>query len=202
MQGVVERFERSTSGRLVTWSFIVRPTQGPAVVVELRGEGVHGALSDGDEVRVDDDSKRDGDVLVPRLVENRTVGVNITVQQQAAALRLGAHLGTTAATTLVSSLAAAAVTLVLSAGSEGGDGGDSSPATTAPGNGPPPSEPTAGSSISVGTLALLAVLEFVVIWVLWFVVWGRRWSKAARAWATGGIAAGVLLVFAIGVAVS
>ena len=171
----------------------MRPVQGPAVVVELRGEEIHGVLSDGDDVRIDDDSKRDADVLVPRVIKNETVGVNVTVHQQAAAVRLGAHLGTTAATTLVSSLAAAAVTLALS----GREGDDAAPID--PGPGPTPS---GDSSIDVGGLALLGVAEFLVLWLVWFVIWGRRWRRAARAWATGGIAAGVLVAFAIGIAVS
>jgi hypothetical protein len=193
VQGVVESLEKGTERGLVTWRFMVRLAEGSAVVVELRGEEVHGVLRDGDEVRLDDEASRRADVLTPRLVENKTVGVDITVHREPPVRRMGAYLGKTVATTVVSSLAAAAVTVALTSSS-----GDEAPAPAAPGE-PLPIAPS-DEPLGVGDIAVLSILEFVVIWLIWFIIWGRRWTKPARRWATGGIAASACLAFALGIA--
>jgi hypothetical protein len=180
VEGVVEGLEKS-SERGVTWRFILRLADGSAAVVELQGDEIHGALRDGDEVRLLE-TPRGKEVLSPRAVENRTLGVTITVRRAGSARRLGRELGKTAATAVVSSLSAAAVTLVLTGGA-----GD----TAAPSD-----EPSGGA----GGFAVLSVLEFVVLWLVWFAIWGRRWRRPAQAWGTAAIAAGALLGAAIGIA--
>jgi hypothetical protein len=116
VRGVVEGLEKSGE-RGVTWRFVLRLADGSAAVVELQGDEVHGALRDGDEVSLSDAGwKRGGEVLSPRSVENQTLGVTITVRRAGSAQRLGAELGKTAATAIVSSLSAAAVTLVIAGG--------------------------------------------------------------------------------------
>ncbi len=172
-----------TGERGVTWRFILRLADGSAAVVELQGDEVHGALRNGDTVRLSEaDPKRGGEVLSPKSVENESLGVRVTVRRPGSARRLGTELGKTAATAVVSSLAAAAVTLALSSGGGAVEGGE--------------------PSISVGGLAGLSVFEFVVLWLIWFAIWGRRWKRRAQAWGTAAIAASALLAFAIGVAVS
>jgi hypothetical protein len=191
--GTVERLEKSTEGGLVTWRFVLRRPDGSAVVVELQGEEVHGTLRDGDEVELPHaDLTPDVDLVSPRSLDNKTVGVGVSVRRRGSARRLGSHLGTTAATTAVSSVAAAAVTLVLSAGGSG----DAAPAPGGGGGG------ADESAMSTGALIILSIVEFLVLWLIWFVIWGRRWRRPARVWATAGIAVGALIAFVIGSAVS
>jgi len=193
----VEGLEKSGE-RGVTWRFILRLPDGSAEVVELQGEEIHGALRDGDEVRVrETDRKRGEDVLRPHSLENQTLGVRVTVRRGGSARRLGKELGKTAATAVVSSLSAAAVTLVLAGGNEAGQ-------EPAPGGRPVPGDGAAASdepSLTVSELAGLSVFEFVVLWLIWFAIWGRRWHRRAQALGTAAIAAGALLAFAIGLSV-
>ena len=195
MRGVAEGLEKS-SERGVTWRFILRLPDGSAEVVELQGEEIHGALRDGDEVRVrETDRKRGEDVLHPQSLENQTLGVRVTVRRGGSARRLGKELGKTAATAVVSSLSAAAVTLVLAGGNEAGQ-------EPAPGGGPVPRDGVSDEpSLTVSELAGLSVFEFVVLWLIWFAIWGRRWHRRAQALGTAAIAAGALLAFAIGLSV-
>jgi hypothetical protein len=188
----VEGLEKSGE-RGVTWRFILRLPDGSADVVELQGDEIHGALRDGDEVRVrETDRKRGEDVLHPQSLENQTLGVRVTVHRGGSARRLGKELGKTAATAVVSSLSAAAVTLALAGGNQ------AEQVPEAPGDGAAPSDEP---SLTVTELAGLSVFEFVVLWLIWFAIWGRRWHRRAQALGTAAIAAAALLAFAIGLAV-
>jgi hypothetical protein len=188
VKGRVERLEKN-EGKPISWRFVLRRADRGAVVVELEGDEIHGSLSEGDEVEFEERASRgQSDVLSPLALKNKTIGVNVSVSRVSSARRIGQNLGSTAATTVVSSIAAAAVTLALA--SLPGGGGASS------------AEGDNGSSIGAGGWAVLSVIEFTVLWAIWFAIWGRRWQKSARLWGTLGIAVAALIAFLIGVASS
>ena len=194
MKGRVERLEKS-DGKPICWRFVLRRADGGAVVVELEGDEIHGSLSEGDEVEFEERASRgQSDVLSPLALKNKTIGVNVSVSRVSWARRIGKNLGSTAATTIVSSIVAAAVTIALASFS-GGKSGSLPPGQSGflPGN---------GSSIGAGGWAVFSVIEFTVLWAIWFAIWGRRWQKSARLWGTLGIAVAALIAFLIGVASS
>jgi hypothetical protein len=185
VEGVVERLEKSTEGELHTWRFVVRSSEGSRpVVVELQGEEIHGALNDGDEVRLlDSVPKRGADVFTAQRIENQTLRATISVHRRGTARRWAADYGKVVTTTTVSVLTSTTITLILTQGRGGAD------------------EPSDGASdSSVADLGALAVVEFVVVWLVWFVIWGRRWRRPTQLWTTAGIAAAVLLGFGVGLA--
>ena len=192
MKGRVKRLEKS-DGKPVRWRFVLRRNDKPAVVVELEGDEIHGSLSDGDEVEIQDgELGGQSDVISPLALENKTLGIPVSVHRVGSARRLGRSLGTTAATAVVSTIVAAAVTLAV-ASLAGGKGASSSGDRNF-------IEPN--SSISARWWAVFAVIEFVLLWMIWFAIWGRRWQKSARVWGTLGIAVAALIAFLIGVAAS
>jgi hypothetical protein len=182
VQGVVERLEKSSEGQMLTWRFVVRSEDSLPVVVELQGEQIHGALSEGDEVRLIDSIPKPGtDVLTAQRVENQTLQASITVHRRSTVRRWATDYGKVAVTTAVSVLTSTTLTVILTQGR----GGSEDPETSEP---------------SFAGLGALAVVEFVVVWLLWFVIWGRRWGRSTQLWATAGIGAAVLLALGLGLA--
>jgi hypothetical protein len=209
IRGRVEGLEKSTEGQLVIWRFVVRRAgQSPGLVVELRGERVLGALYEGNDVELADAESSAGSVLTPGSIENRTLGAPVSVKGRSTAWRLSKGVFTTA----VSATTASAVTAVVVGGGDGGggDGGglnhSGGGGNGLPGSGnlaPSPTPTPMPESDSVSTVALLglAAVEFVVLWLLWYAVWGRRWPRRAQAWTTAGIAASAVVAFFIGLGV-
>jgi hypothetical protein len=184
VQGVVERLEKSSEREMLTWRFVVRSEEDSLpVVVELQGEEIHGALSDGDEVRLIDGMPKPGtDVLTAQRVENQTLHASITVHRRSTVRRWATDYGKVAVTTVVSVLTSTTITLILTQGRTGA------------------SEDAETSEPSFADLGALAVVEFVVAWLVWFVIWGRRWRRSTQLWATAGIGAAVLLALGVGMA--
>jgi hypothetical protein len=99
--------------------------------------------------------------------------------------QVAGKFGMTVVTAAISTLVSAAVTAVF-AGQKG--------SSAAPGR---PSAP----SLTVVELLLLAALLFVVLWLVWFAIWGRRWHGGMRLAGTLAIGLGALLTLPIGLAV-
>jgi hypothetical protein len=71
-------------------------------------------------------------------------------------------------------------------------GGDETAEAPAPGL-PGPSPADTGSESEVGQALALSALEFLVLWLLWFALWGRR-RRGKRLLISAGLAVGVVLV--------
>jgi hypothetical protein len=106
VNGRVERLEKS-DGKPVSWKFVLVLADGRAVLVELEGDEIHGSLKEGDEVEVEFEegaSRVQSQFVSPLSLENKTIGVSVSVTRISSARRMGQGLGKTVATTVGSSL--------------------------------------------------------------------------------------------------
>jgi hypothetical protein len=184
LEGLVEDLEKGNEGGLSIWRFIVRSDAGAAVVVEIRGSEIHGALREGDRVSVSD-TGRSGDVLCPNSFRNDTLKLTVSALRPGHIRQLAGKFGITAVTAVISTLVSVGVTAAIA-------GSSASQA--------PPGEPST-PSVSVGGLLFLAMVLFVFLWVLWFAIWGRRWPGGLRLAGTLAIALAALVSIPVGLAV-